>query len=118
MFAERLRELRTAAGLKQEDLARILGTTPNAISKYETGSRRPSHEALIAIADYFNVSLDYLLWRTYVRVPAYIIANMDNQTMSAYNDILKIITNNQEEIYFIRDLLNFLENNTKLSRTK
>ena len=36
----------------------------NTISRYETGAREPSNDELIAIADYFDVSIDYLLGRT------------------------------------------------------
>lgn len=41
-----------------------LGMSQNTISRYETGAREPSRDDLIAIADYFDVSVDYLLGRT------------------------------------------------------
>lgn len=41
-----------------------LNISQNAISQYETGIREASYDTLIAIADYFNVSIDYLLGRT------------------------------------------------------
>ena len=41
-----------------------LNTTQNTISRYETGEREPGIMELIKIADYFNVSVDYLLERT------------------------------------------------------
>lgn len=60
----RLKELRKAKGISQLKLAIDLNTNQNTISRYETGEREPSIGELIRIADYFNVSLDYLLERT------------------------------------------------------
>ena len=45
-------------------LATELSTTQNTISRYETGEREPGIEELIKLADYFNVSVDYLIGRT------------------------------------------------------
>jgi len=41
-----------------------LGMSQNTISRYESGTREADHRALCAIADYFDVSIDYLLERT------------------------------------------------------
>lgn len=60
----RLRELRKAKGISQLKLALDLNTSQNTISRYETGEREPGLVELIKIADYFNVSVDYLLERT------------------------------------------------------
>lgn len=60
----RLKELRKKKGLSQLRLATELNTTQNTISRYETGEREPGIDELIKIADYFNVSVDYLLERT------------------------------------------------------
>ncbi len=60
----RLKELRKAKGISQLKLALDLNTTQNTISRYETGEREPGINELIKIADYFNVSIDYLLKRT------------------------------------------------------
>lgn len=60
----RLRSLRTQKGLTQFQLAKKLNITQNSISRYETGEREASYKVLIAIADYFDVSIDYLLERT------------------------------------------------------
>ena len=60
----RLKELRKAKGLSQLRLATELNTTQNTISRYETGEREPGIEELIKIADYFHVSVDYLIGRT------------------------------------------------------
>ena len=60
----RLKELRKSRGLSQQRLAMELNTTQNTISRYETGEREADYAMLIAIADYFGVSIDYLLGRT------------------------------------------------------
>lgn len=60
----RLRELRKAKGISQLRLALDLNTNQNTISRYETGEREPGINELIKLADYFNVSIDYLVERT------------------------------------------------------
>lgn len=60
----RLKELRKKRGISQVRLALDLNTTQNSISRYETGERQADYDMLIAIADYFGVSIDYLLGRT------------------------------------------------------
>ncbi len=60
----RLKELRKNKGISQLRLATELNTTQNTISRYETGEREPGIDELIKIADFFNVSVDYLIGRT------------------------------------------------------
>lgn len=60
-FAHRLFELRRQAGLSQEELANLLGVTRQAVQKWEAGTSRPDMNNLTALADYFKVSLDYLI---------------------------------------------------------
>ena len=60
----RLKELRKARHITQLKLAIDLNLTQNTISRYENGEREPGIAELLLIADYFNVSLDYLLERT------------------------------------------------------
>lgn len=60
----RIRELRLASHLTQEQLADRLGITKQAVSQYERGVRQPDYEVLEALADFFNVDLDYLTGRT------------------------------------------------------
>ena len=60
----RLREIRRAKGISQLKLAMDLNTSQNTISRYETGEREPGIKELIRLADYFNVSVDYLIGRT------------------------------------------------------
>lgn len=60
----RLKELRRQKGISQVKLALDLNTNQNTISRYETGEREPGLKELAKIADYFDVSIDYLLYRT------------------------------------------------------
>lgn len=60
----RLKEIRKIKGISQLKLAMDLNTNQNTISRYETGEREPGIAELIKIADYFNISIDYLLERT------------------------------------------------------
>ena len=60
----RLKEIRKSKGISQLKMAMDLNTNQNTISRYETGEREPGINELIKIADYFNVSIDYLLERT------------------------------------------------------
>ena len=60
----RLRELRKSRNLSQEALAMRLGAYQNSISRYERGVRDPGIDELIAFADFFDVSIDYLVGRT------------------------------------------------------
>ncbi|MBQ7034176.1 MAG: helix-turn-helix transcriptional regulator [Clostridia bacterium] len=60
----RLRELRKAKHISQLKLAIDLNMNQNTISRYENSEREPGINELIKIADYFNVSVDYLLGRS------------------------------------------------------
>ncbi len=59
----RLKELRNKLGLSQTQLANQIGIAQNTLSQYEKGTRQPDHETLKKLADYFDVSIDYLLGR-------------------------------------------------------
>ena len=63
-FAEVLSTLRKTNKLSLEVLGNAIGISNQAVSLLEKGQRSPSFEVLIALADYFDVSLDYLTGRT------------------------------------------------------
>ena len=60
----RIRELRMARRITQLKMALDLDMSQNTISRYESGEREPGIAELIRIADYFRVSIDYLVGRT------------------------------------------------------
>lgn len=57
----RLKELRKENRITQKELAKTIGYEQTIISMWESGTREPSNETLIKLADFFNVSVDYLL---------------------------------------------------------
>lgn len=63
-FDTRLRKLRTDKNVTRKTLAEALGVSLEAISKWEIGRNYPNQEVLNSLADYFEVSVDYLLGRT------------------------------------------------------
>lgn len=63
MLAVRLKQLRARKKRTQGEVAKVLGVTRPAYTAYETGKRNPDYETLQKIADYFEVSTDYLLGR-------------------------------------------------------
>lgn len=63
-FPERLRKLRERDGKSRIILSQLCGLPDGAIRKYERGEVTPNIDSLVAIADYFRVSTDYLLGRT------------------------------------------------------
>ena len=63
-FAERIKEMRLEHGLTQEQLGKIIGVKHFSIYSYEKGRACPEMKGLVALADYFEVSMDYLAGRT------------------------------------------------------
>nr|DAU31398.1 MAG TPA: repressor protein [Caudoviricetes sp.] len=63
-FDKILKLLRNEKNMSQQELADALGISKSSINMYERGERQPNFEVLEAIADFFNVDIDYLLGRT------------------------------------------------------
>ena len=66
-FAERIKELRKEKRLTQQELAALFHLSLRGYQCYEYGAGYPEVPGLVALADYFGVSLDYLMGRTDVR---------------------------------------------------
>ena len=64
-FCENLKSLRKVRNIDQKEFAQILNISPKTISHWETGYTEPSIAQLVEIANYFDVSLDDLLDRSY-----------------------------------------------------
>lgn len=69
MKGNRIKLLREEKKLKQDELAKILSISPSAIGMYERDVREPNDEITLKIAEYFNVSTDYLLGKSDIRNP-------------------------------------------------
>lgn len=78
-FGDRLKELREEKELKQAELASLFNISPSTIGMYEQNRRTPDFALLNSIADYFGVSIDYLLGRTNIR-------NYEENTIAAHTD--------------------------------
>ena len=107
MIGNRLKLLREEMCINQEQLAQRLSVSPSAIGMYERNKREPNNEILLKIAEYFNVSTDYLLGKSDVRKtdiePP--INNKINLTGLDDND-LKEIQNLIDHINFIKEKIN------------
>lgn len=68
-FGERLRQLRKEKGISAEQLAEIMGINKSTISRYENGQRDPFMPFVQKIADYFNVSIDWMVGLSEIRAP-------------------------------------------------
>ena len=64
MFKERLKQQRQKANLSQKQLGEISNTSERTIQDYEAGKRKPGMDALISLANVFQVSIDYLVGRS------------------------------------------------------
>lgn len=80
MIGNRLKELREGLNLLQKELADKLNLTQQTISLYESNKREPDFEIVEKIADFFDVSVDYLLGRTQQR------KLYDIETIAAHHD--------------------------------
>ena len=69
MYYNRLKEIREDKSLTQSDIAKILNTTQQQYSKYELGIQILPLEKINILANYYNTSIDYLIFRTDVRKP-------------------------------------------------
>ena len=63
-FSERIKQLRLERGMSQDAVGRIIGVKRYSVYGYEKGNNYPEAPGLIALADYFGVSIDYLVGRT------------------------------------------------------
>lgn len=63
-FKQRIKQLRLSRGLSQKKLAEATELTETAVQRYEYGARKPAYDVLLALAEYFDVSIDYLVGRT------------------------------------------------------
>ena len=92
-FGERLKQLRTEKDVTLDQLARDLGTTKATLSRYENGKRRPGMDLITAIANYFNVSTDFLLGH-----------DIEKQNETAHKRIAEAISDNPELLQFWEQL--------------
>lgn len=85
ILGTRIKNLREEKSITQLQLSKILNIGNTTLSQYESGKRVPSDSIKKAIADYFNVSIDYLLGRTDKKEP-----NTENDIPQEYSDKYKV----------------------------
>lgn len=94
-FAQKLKELRKAKKVTQQELSEALGYGYTAVANYESGRNEPSLQDLVHIADFFGVSLDDLLGRAYPsqekrKIYAY-FDRLDERKQQAVLEIMKLL---------------------------
>ena len=104
MIGKRLYQLRKENKLTQKELAKLLGLTDRAISYYETEKRYPAPDILIKIADFFNVSIDWLFGRTNIRSSVNIVADNNLEYKPHFDD---------NEVISLKELEEFVLNRNK-----
>ncbi|RCX08679.1 helix-turn-helix protein [Anaerobacterium chartisolvens] len=97
-FGEILKQLRKENNVKQKDLAKHLNFTREAISNYETNRKEPEFDTIKRIAEFFNVSIDFLLGHTDIRTP------VDKKEEDSALMLNKLIEDNQKEFSLIRKI--------------
>lgn len=94
-FKDILVYLRKRSDMTQQDLAKVLGLSKSMISMYERGERHPSYEMLEAIADHFNVNVDFLIGRDQKKLAfserAFVAATMYEELSDDSKDIVDAI---------------------------
>ena len=97
---ERLKTLRKSKGLSMKELGSIFGLAESTISLYENGKRQPDKETILKFADYFGVSVDYLLGRDDAPISADDLSDGEKQLVS----LIKQLTDEETE-----ELSNFVD---------
>lgn len=83
MFSKRLRHLRELKKMTQKSLGAVLSAGTSTVAMWELGDRNPDHEMLVKIADYFDVSTDYLLGRDQIDIHI----NIDSERVKNIADL-------------------------------
>lgn len=92
MFNKRLRELRLERKMSQEELAKKLNISRQAIANWETERGEPSISFLLQLAEFFNVSMDYLCGYTDIKVSYYKykkLCRYINKCVELYDEFLE-----------------------------
>lgn len=104
MFNIRLKQLRIEKELLQKDVAAKINITTSAYGFYEQGKRMPDAEILIELADFFDVSIDYLLGKSDILNP-YKINSTENSKAYYYLDTSNLPDEGIEKVKEYIDLL-------------
>ena len=95
-FSTRLKELRLNKGLRQEQVAKLIGVNKSAISTYENDTRQPSFEILVRLANLYRVSTDYLLGQKNSR--SVDLSGLSEQEAALVCELVETLTKKNEVI--------------------
>lgn len=104
-------QLRMEKGLRQKDLSNILSLSPSSISNYETNAYWPDLGTLCKIADYFNVTTDYLLGRTEYRCPPDILDKYVTKDYAVNNIVNTLLTLDSASVDAVLKYVDYLKAN-------
>ena len=111
MFGENFKKYRKRAGLTQEEVAKILMVTPQAVSKWETGNGTPDISFLVPMAELFDISVDELLGRQRTDISAElseIDADTAKNIREKYKECKCLLKENPGNPEIVRDLLSHI----------
>jgi len=106
MLSDRLASLRFSKNLTHQEIADVLGITRQAYSNYEAGKREPDYNTLVKLANYFNVTTDYLLGKSDVKRKLESIDEIEKKIDSGVDPISKIFfaLPNESELIILREI--------------
>ncbi|MEY8463734.1 helix-turn-helix domain-containing protein [Streptococcus merionis] len=114
MLPQRLKELRNEAGLTQKEIAEKIHVGQNSYSNWENGNRKPTAEITSKLAEFFNVSADYLLGKTDIK-------KSDEIDLSDFELLYRKTSNNlsnEDKVQLEADLKDFLLERERLFRER
>lgn len=105
-FSDRLISLRKERGMTQTDIAKLLKKQRSTVSGYETEGKEPDFTAVCTLADFFEVSVDYLLGRDDERRHADVVFRNDNANFKRHYDSLSaelkpVVTEILDDVYVL-----------------
>lgn len=98
MYGKRIKKLRLEEGFKQKDLAEKLGISASSVGMYEREERQPDAETLKTIADFFDVSVDYILGNSNKRDHNHLTAKDKRDISRTLDELADQIENHEGEI--------------------
>lgn len=102
-MVKNLKELRMQAGISQQQLADVVGVSQQSINKYENHNIEPDIRTLVALADYFETSVDYLIGHTDITHIIEPVAQFDLNAQEAalITDFRKLSARQKESVQFV-----------------
>lgn len=99
-LSKKLRQLRSKKGLTQKQLAHYLHCSPSSVSNYENDVYTPGLDTLVLLADFYEVSIDYLLGRPIYAFPSDPQVIYGKYTISQFRSLLNHLTEKDKSFLF------------------